>query len=236
MFNIMLKDSNIQIDNSRIKIGIYGKSNKNFKSNNLVDDFSFKDKSKDENLNDSNKQVLIKPPKSNDDFNSIIVNKNKLSSVPCSKFIRSTGKVKENLLFHLNQDKQEDKNDVSKNFLVFKQDCNKFLDMIYNNNDFYRDYNGNGFENKINERKKRKLATKLFKNFMDYGMIFNCIKELKILELILLNETSADFFYKVKDKNYDINKLMLVLEDEKLREKLCSSIKNKDYVLKQCIV
>ena len=123
-----------------------------------------------------------------------------------------------------------------KSFSEFKKECNDFLKMIYNKNDFYKDYNQRGTAIEIDDNQKEKFATKLFRNFMDYGMIFNCIKELKILELILLNGANAKLFLEQKDYIYDLNKLIILTDNKRLQPKLFSSMKNKEYALKQCII
>ena len=210
----------------------------------FVDNNSFsQDKSGIDNLDDSNKLNLMQPMPALKNINPIVFRdrrKSTFNSFSINKSIVrscfSNNKVAIQKIRQKIKDNATNTVVEKKNFSEFKKECDEFLKMIYNNNDFYKDYNKRGKAIEINDNQKQKFATKLFRNFMDYGMIFNCVKELKILELILLDETNAKFFMEQKDYIYDINKLILLGDNKNLQPKLFSSMKNKEYALKQCII
>ena len=188
------------------------------------------------NLDDSNKLNLIQPLPFLKNINPIIFKDRPTTNKLNKTVIRNCFSDSK---FGIKNLRQEIKNTnilERKNYSEFKKECNDFLKMIYNKNDFYKDYNQRGTAIEIDDNQKEKFATKLFRNFMDYGMIFNCMKELKILELILLDETNAKLFMEQKDYIYDLNKLIILSDNKKLQPKLFSSMKNKEYALKQCII
>ena len=206
----------------------------------IIDNNSFsQDKSKIDNLDDSNKLNLVQPLYLKN-INSIIFKDQRKSTLNSfSKNKRVVMSCFSHNKYEIRKIGEDIKNSTileEQNFSDFKKECNNFLRMIYNKNDFYKDYNRRGTALEINDSQKEKFAAKLFRNFMDYGMLFNCVKELKILELILLDETNAKIFLEQKDNIYDINKLILLADNKRLQPKLFSSMKNKEYALKQCII
>ena len=201
---------------------------------------SSQDKSPINNLNDSNKLFLLQPLPFLKNINPIVLKERKKSKFNSFNLNKDNiSNCLSNSKFEIQKIEQEIKNSTiieRKNYSEFKKECNDILNMIYNKNDFYKDYNQRGTAIEIDDNQKEKFATKLFRNFMDYGMIFNCMKELKILELILLDETNAKLFMEQKDYIYDLNKLIILSDNKKLQPKLFSSMKNKEYALKQCII
>ena len=93
--------------------------------------------------------------------------------------------------------------------------------------DLYKDLNEVGNNKEKKEKIKFKINSNLFNIIMDYNSIYNYIKEFKILKLLILNPETARLLTDIKKMNINYSKLELLEEEEKLRNKLFSSLVKK---------
>ena len=119
---------------------------------------------------------------------------------------------------------------------LYKDECDMISDEISNKDELYNSL----FNKEINDIEKdyirNKITERLFKKLMDYSNLFIIFKELKLLELLVLKPDDAKFFNKYKNKSLDFNKLMVLLDNKKIQEKIFSSKLYKEYALNKCII
>ena len=71
---------------------------------------------------------------------------------------------------------------------------------------------------------------------MDFSNLYLIFKELKLLELLILKPDDAKFFNEYKNKFMDFTKLMILVDNKNIQEKIFSSRLYKEYALNKCII
>ena len=142
--------------------------------------------------------------------------------------------IKQTLL----KEKIKEKNDTNaeKIFKLYKDECDKISDEINNEDQLYNIFFNKGFSEVEKENIRNKISERLFGELMDYSNLYIIFKELKLLELLIFKPDNIDFFNEYKNKIIDFNKLMILIENEKIKNKIFSSRLYKEYAISKCII
>ena len=121
-------------------------------------------------------------------------------------------------------------------FKSYKDECDKISDEINNEDKLYNSLSNKEINDEEKENIRNKINEKLFEKFIDYSNLYIIFKELKLLQLLVLKPDNFKLFNEYKNKLLDFNKLMVLIENKKIQDKIFSSKLYKEYALSKCII
>ena len=121
-------------------------------------------------------------------------------------------------------------------FKLYKNECDKIINKINNEDELYNSLSNKKISITEKENIRKRINERLFGKTVDYSNLYIIFKELKLLELLLLKPDDAKFFIEYKNKLMDFNKLMILVENKKIQEKIFNSKSYKKYALNKCII
>ena len=222
-----MKKAPIKIDNKHNLVGSINENNE-LKSFRRIDDIN------NENIKNSNKIDNIPKINENKNSNSQINPSKEQSDSKIITDVDNTKSINPNHIKVQIEERYEKKDEEM--FKLYKEECDKIIDGINNEDKLYNSL----FRKDISEIEKentiKKINKNLFEKSMDYSYFYIILKELKLLELLILNQDDAGFFIENKDKIFDFNKLTMLVKNKKIQEKMFTSRLYKEYAVNKCII
>ena len=186
--------------------------------------------------NDNYSRVRI-PINNKVNYSNLPINQDIISEQDDSKIIMGVNSKKliNSPLLKNKKEVKYEKKDEEK-FKLFKNECDKICDKINNEDELYNSLSYKKKSDTEKEYIRKKINEKLFRKLMDYSNLYIIFKELKLLELLVLKPDEAKFFMEYKNKLIDFNKLMVLVENKKIQDKIFYSKLYKKYAISKCII
>ena len=132
------------------------------------------------------------------------------------------------------EEEHDKKND--KAFKLYKNECDTIIEQINIEDELYNNLLHNKISKEEKEDIRKKINEILFEESMYYSYFYIICKELKLLELLVLNPDDAKLFIEYKNKLLDFNKLTILVNNKKIQRYIFSSRLYKEYALSKCII
>ena len=237
--SINLNKGIIKNDSLKSKIG-------NDYENSTNKKFSIEIASETENLNfgkkrnditDTNRRHLIQNTARSNEVDCLNFETNQINSEDQNDFKIMTGdsnkKLKNSNLIEEKNGKSEKDEEI---FKLYKYECDEICAKINSENELYNKLFNKEISDKEKEKIRKKINVKLFEERMDYNNFDIIFKELKILELLVLNSDNIGSFIEYNKHILDFKKLTALVENKQTQNRIFSSRLYMEYALQKCII
>ena len=240
--SINLNKGIIKNDSLKSKIGNDYENNSNTNKN-----FNIEIASETENLNfgkkrnditDTNRRHSIQNTARSNEVDCLNFETNQINTEDQNAFKIITGDSKKKLKNpNLIEEKIEEKNEKEEEiFKLYKYECDEICAKINSENELYNKLFNKEISDKEKDKIRKKINVKLFEERMDYNNFDIIFKELKILELLVLNQDNIGSFIEYNKHILDFNKLTALVENKQTQNRIFSSRLYMEYALQKCIV
>ena len=188
-------------------------------------------------INDNNYNRIKLPVSSTTNFSYLPINPSNITDQYDSKvIIRASNKKLINPIPIKEPIEEKNGKINEETFKLYKRECDKIYDEINNEDELYNSLFIPEISDTEKENVRKKINERLFEKTMDFSNLYLIFKELKLLELLILKPDDAKFFNEYKNKFMDFTKLMILVDNKNIQEKIFSSRLYKEYALNKCII
>ena len=121
-------------------------------------------------------------------------------------------------------------------FKLFKDECDKISDEINSRDELYKSLLDKYTTKEEKENIRYKINNRLFEDSMDYSYFYIILKELKLLELLVLKPDDAKLLLDYNNKLLDFNKLFNLMNNKSIQGKIFYSQLYKEYAINKCLI